>query len=32
MRKERVQKDDGRYIIIYIFDEENDKNEEESEE
>ena len=32
MRKERVQKDDGRYIIIYIFDEENDENEEESEE
>ena len=32
MRKERIQKDDGRYIIIYIFDEENDENEEESEE
>jgi hypothetical protein len=31
MRKERVQKDDGRYIIFYIFDEEYDK-EEESEE
>ena len=32
MRKERIQKDDGRYINFYIFDEENDDNEEESEE
>jgi hypothetical protein len=32
MRKERIQKDDGRYIIFYTFDEENDENEEESEE
>jgi hypothetical protein len=32
MRKARIQKDDGRYIIFYIFDEENGENEEESEE
>lgn len=32
MIKERIQKDDGRYIIFYTFDEENDENEEESEE
>ena len=32
MRKERIQKDDGRYIIFYTFDEDNDENEEESEE
>ena len=32
MRKERLQKDDGRYIIFYTFDEDNDENEEESEE
>lgn len=32
MRKERIQKDDGRYIIFYTFEEENDENKEESEE
>lgn len=32
MRKERIQKDDGRYIIFYTFEEENNENKEESEE